>query len=42
MKQLHVVARDFNPALGSQRQLDLCEDKASLVYTPSSGTARAT
>jgi hypothetical protein len=30
------------PALGWQRQADLCEFKASLVYRVSSRTARAT
>ena len=30
------------PALGRQRQADLCEFKASLVYSVSSRTARAT
>ena len=30
------------PALGRQRQTDLCEFEASLVYTVSSRTARAT
>ena len=29
------------PALGRQRQVDLCEFKASLVYRASSRTARA-
>ena len=32
----------LSPALGSQRQADLCEFKASLVYRMSSRTARAT
>ena len=30
------------PALGSQRQVNLCEFEASLVYRASSKTARAT
>ena len=30
------------PALGSQRQVDLCEFKARLAYIVSSKTARAT
>jgi hypothetical protein len=30
------------PALGKQRQVDLCEFEASLVYRVSSRTARAT
>jgi hypothetical protein len=30
------------PALGKQRQSDLCDFKASLVYRVSSRTARAT
>jgi hypothetical protein len=30
------------PALGRQRQADLCEFKASLVYTVSSRSTRAT
>ena len=30
------------PALGRQRQADLCEFKASIVYKVSSRTARAT
>ena len=30
------------PALGRQRQADLCEFKASLIYSVSSRTARAT
>ena len=30
------------PALGRQRQVDLCEFKASLVYRGSSRTAKAT
>ena len=30
------------PALGRQRQVDLCEFEASLVYRVSSRTARAT
>jgi hypothetical protein len=30
------------PALGRQRQVDLCEFKASLAYTLSSRTASAT
>jgi hypothetical protein len=29
------------PALSRQRQVDFCEDKASLVYKESSRTARA-
>ena len=31
----------FNPRLGRQRQADLCEFKAGLVYRVSSRTARA-
>ena len=34
-----VVAQDFNQALGRQRQANLCEFKASLVYRVSSRTA---
>jgi hypothetical protein len=30
------------PALGRQRQMDLCDFETSLVYTVSSRTARAT
>ena len=35
-----MVARQLMPALGRQRQVDLCEFKASLVYRVSSRTAR--
>ena len=35
-----VVAHTFNPSTGRQRQVDLCEFKASLVYLESSRTAR--
>jgi hypothetical protein len=31
----------FNPSIGRQRQEDLCEFEASLVYRVSSKTARA-
>ena len=31
-----VVAHAFNPALGRQRQVDLCEFEASLAYRASS------
>lgn len=31
----------FDPALGRQRQADICEFRASLVYTVSFRTARA-
>jgi hypothetical protein len=37
-----VVAQVFIPALGRQRQEDLCELEASLVYRASSRTARVT
>jgi hypothetical protein len=37
-----VVASAFNPALGRQKQVKLCEFKASLGYKSSSRTARAT
>lgn len=30
----------FNPSTHEQRQIDLCEFKASLIYTVSSQTAR--
>jgi hypothetical protein len=32
----------FSPSTGKQRQVDLCEFEASLVYRASSRTARAT
>jgi hypothetical protein len=35
-----MVVHPFNPALGKQRQMDLCEFKASLVYKLSSRIAR--
>ena len=35
-------AHAFNPILRSQRQSELCEFKASLVYIVSPRTARAT
>jgi hypothetical protein len=35
-----VVAHAFNPALGRQRQADLCEFEASLIYRVSSRTPR--
>jgi hypothetical protein len=37
-----MVVHTSNQALGRQRQVDLCELKASLVYRVSSRTARAT
>ena len=37
-----VVAHTFNPTLGRQRQVDLCEFEANLVYSASSRTAKAT
>ena len=36
------VAHTINPSTQGQRKVDLCEFKASLVYTLSSRTARAT
>jgi hypothetical protein len=36
-----MVASAFNPSTGRQRQADLCEFEASLVYIVSSRTARA-
>ena len=36
------MAHTFNPALRRQRQTDLCEFEASLVYRASSRTVRAT
>jgi hypothetical protein len=37
------MAHTFNPRThGRQRQVDLCELKASLIYRASSRTARAT
>jgi hypothetical protein len=35
-------ARQLNPALGGERQADLSEFEASLIYRVSSRTARAT
>jgi hypothetical protein len=38
-----MVVHTFNPSkIGRQRQVDLCEFEASLVYRASSRTARAT
>ena len=37
-----MVGHAFNPSIGRQRQEDLCEFEASLVYRASSRTARAT
>ena len=37
-----MVVHAFNPALGTQRQVDLCEFKASVMYKASSRTVRAT
>ena len=37
-----MVGHAFNPSIGRQRQADLCEFEASLVYRASSRTARAT
>ena len=36
-----VVAHAFNPVLRRQRQIDLCEFEASLIYKASSRTAMA-
>ena len=41
-ERLGVVMLPFNTVLRRQRQLDLCEFKASLVYKVSSGTHRET
>ena len=37
-----VVPHAYNPALGRQSQVDLCEFEASLVYKAGSRKARAT
>jgi hypothetical protein len=37
-----VVVHTFNPSIQTQRQVDLCELEASLVYRMSSRRARAT
>jgi hypothetical protein len=37
---LSVVVHTVGPSTGRQRQADLCEFKASLVYQPQSRTAR--
>jgi hypothetical protein len=37
-----VVVHDFNPSTTEQKQVDLCEFKASLVYRVSSRTDRDT
>jgi hypothetical protein len=37
-----VAAHTFNPCIGRQRQADICEFEASLVYRASSRTAKAT
>lgn len=39
-KSGEVVAYTFTPTLGQQRQVDLCELEASLVYGVSSRTAK--
>lgn len=36
-----MVAHTFNPSLGTQKQADLCESKASLVFRASSRTVKA-
>jgi hypothetical protein len=36
------VVNTFNPALGRQRQVELCDFKGSLVYNSSSRAARVT
>lgn len=40
--KLGVVVHTFNLSILNQRQEDLCEFQAILVYTASSKTARAT
>ena len=37
-----VVVQAFNPSRGRQRQVDLCESKASLVYMRNSRLTKAT
>ena len=36
------MVHTFNPSIGRQKQVDLCEFRASLVYRVSSRTAMAT
>jgi hypothetical protein len=38
---LGMEAHAFNPAVGRQRQADLCEFKASLIHKANSGTGKA-
>jgi hypothetical protein len=42
LNKLDMVVQYLTPALGRQRQVDLCKFDAALVYITSSRTAKAT